>query len=283
MAARAGLSGIEFGVSIPGHGRRRRADERQRLRRCAGRRARVGRGRQRRRNRAAHARRSSASPIGARTSSPGRSSPSAVFRLRAASADQVKAALADLRERRKQAQPAGIKTFGSTFKNPGIRSAGGSHRRPAARCGRLPRAAGRRRGLQRQARQLRREPRRCDDGRGGRADGPGTPPGQRAIRGRARARGPAARARSRCPATGSADDRRAAPGRDAAGAGCGRAAAAAAGLASSTGCAPGSARAAAILWWRFSVVSRSSSLVAIHQVRVTGLSGPNVGPDRHAR
>ena len=30
----------------------------------------------------------------------------------------MKATLADLRERRKQAQPAGIKTFGSTFKNP---------------------------------------------------------------------------------------------------------------------------------------------------------------------
>jgi len=30
----------------------------------------------------------------------------------------VKTTLADLRERRKQAQPAGIKTFGSTFKNP---------------------------------------------------------------------------------------------------------------------------------------------------------------------
>ena len=32
-AAREGLSGIEFGVNIPGTRRRRRADERQRLRR----------------------------------------------------------------------------------------------------------------------------------------------------------------------------------------------------------------------------------------------------------
>jgi UDP-N-acetylmuramate dehydrogenase len=30
----------------------------------------------------------------------------------------VKAVLADLRARRKEAQPTGIKTFGSTFKNP---------------------------------------------------------------------------------------------------------------------------------------------------------------------
>lgn len=42
----------------------------------------------------------------------------AQFRLEPASTEQVKAKLADLRDRRKQAQPSGIKTFGSTFKNP---------------------------------------------------------------------------------------------------------------------------------------------------------------------
>jgi UDP-N-acetylenolpyruvoylglucosamine reductase len=40
------------------------------------------------------------------------------FKLEPADEQQVKATLADLRERRKEAQPAGIKTFGSTFKNP---------------------------------------------------------------------------------------------------------------------------------------------------------------------
>ncbi len=40
------------------------------------------------------------------------------FQLVPADQDQVKATLADLRGRRKAAQPAGIKTFGSTFKNP---------------------------------------------------------------------------------------------------------------------------------------------------------------------
>ncbi len=40
------------------------------------------------------------------------------FKLHPAEETDVKATLADLRERRKQAQPAGIKTFGSTFKNP---------------------------------------------------------------------------------------------------------------------------------------------------------------------
>jgi UDP-N-acetylmuramate dehydrogenase len=40
------------------------------------------------------------------------------FALRRAAPETVKAMLAELRERRRQAQPSGIKTFGSTFKNP---------------------------------------------------------------------------------------------------------------------------------------------------------------------
>jgi UDP-N-acetylenolpyruvoylglucosamine reductase len=42
----------------------------------------------------------------------------ASFALERSDPDTVKAELADLRERRREAQPAGIKTFGSTFKNP---------------------------------------------------------------------------------------------------------------------------------------------------------------------
>jgi UDP-N-acetylmuramate dehydrogenase len=42
----------------------------------------------------------------------------ASFALRRSDPSTVKAALADLRARRKEAQPSGIKTFGSTFKNP---------------------------------------------------------------------------------------------------------------------------------------------------------------------
>ena len=42
---------------------------------------------------------------------------------------------------RREAQPSGIKTFGSTFKNPRRRARRGPHRGPAARGGRLPRAA----------------------------------------------------------------------------------------------------------------------------------------------
>ncbi len=42
----------------------------------------------------------------------------AAFALSAAPADEVKLTLADMRRRRREAQPSGIKTFGSTFKNP---------------------------------------------------------------------------------------------------------------------------------------------------------------------
>ncbi|HXF01342.1 MAG TPA: hypothetical protein VN458_13465, partial [Solirubrobacterales bacterium] len=51
----------------------------------------------------------------------------ASFLLTPQDPDAVKATLADLRARRREAQPSGIKTFGSTFKNPedaGGRSAG---------------------------------------------------------------------------------------------------------------------------------------------------------------
>jgi UDP-N-acetylmuramate--alanine ligase len=42
----------------------------------------------------------------------------AAFKLTPSTPDAVKAQLADFRERRKATQPSGIKTFGSTFKNP---------------------------------------------------------------------------------------------------------------------------------------------------------------------
>jgi UDP-N-acetylmuramate dehydrogenase len=42
----------------------------------------------------------------------------ASFALEAAEPEAVKATLADMRRRRREAQPSGIKTFGSTFKNP---------------------------------------------------------------------------------------------------------------------------------------------------------------------
>jgi UDP-N-acetylenolpyruvoylglucosamine reductase len=42
----------------------------------------------------------------------------ASFQLQAAAPEEIKATLASMRERRREAQPSGIKTFGSTFKNP---------------------------------------------------------------------------------------------------------------------------------------------------------------------
>jgi UDP-N-acetylenolpyruvoylglucosamine reductase len=49
----------------------------------------------------------------------------ACFRLAAADPDAIRATLAEMRERRREAQPSGIKTFGSTFKNPGDERAEG--------------------------------------------------------------------------------------------------------------------------------------------------------------
>lgn len=42
----------------------------------------------------------------------------ASFRLQRGDPEEIKATLAGMRERRREAQPSGIKTFGSTFKNP---------------------------------------------------------------------------------------------------------------------------------------------------------------------
>jgi UDP-N-acetylenolpyruvoylglucosamine reductase len=50
---------------------------------------------------------------------------SACFRLDADDPADVKARMAAMRERRHEAQPSGIKTFGSTFKNPEDERAGG--------------------------------------------------------------------------------------------------------------------------------------------------------------
>jgi UDP-N-acetylmuramate dehydrogenase len=49
----------------------------------------------------------------------------ACFRLRGGDPETIRATLASMRERRRQAQPSGIRTFGSTFKNPDDERAGG--------------------------------------------------------------------------------------------------------------------------------------------------------------
>ena len=117
-AAREGLSGIEFGVNIPGTvggavrmnanaygGELARALEWVEIA-------------ERRGRRAPRSPASSGSPTAARTCAPGEIVVRASLLLAPADAEQVKARLGEMRRRRHQAQPQGIKTFGSTFKNP---------------------------------------------------------------------------------------------------------------------------------------------------------------------
>ncbi|MGO9822939.1 MAG: UDP-N-acetylmuramate dehydrogenase [Solirubrobacteraceae bacterium] len=117
QAARAGLSGIEFGVNIPGTvggavrmnanaygGELARALDWVDVVSAAGTERRTP-------DQLGFAyRRSSLAPgeVVARAS----------FALSKAASEDVKRTLADMRRRRKEAQPSGIKTFGSTFKNP---------------------------------------------------------------------------------------------------------------------------------------------------------------------
>ena len=49
----------------------------------------------------------------------------AAFALTTSDPETVKATLGEMRDKRREAQPSGIKTFGSTFKNPGDPRAGG--------------------------------------------------------------------------------------------------------------------------------------------------------------
>jgi len=116
-AAQAGLSGIEFGVNIPGTvggavrmnanaygGELARALEWVDVVSAAGTERRTP-------DRLGFAYRRSSLGAGEIVARAG-------FSLGRASAEEVKRTLADLRRRRKEAQPSGIKTFGSTFENP---------------------------------------------------------------------------------------------------------------------------------------------------------------------
>jgi UDP-N-acetylenolpyruvoylglucosamine reductase len=117
VAARVGLSGIEFGVNIPGTvggavrmnanaygGELARALEWVDVVTASG----------------TERRAPDAFEFSYRRSnlSAGEVVARARFALARTDADEVKATLAEMRRRRREAQPSGIKTFGSTFKNP---------------------------------------------------------------------------------------------------------------------------------------------------------------------
>jgi UDP-N-acetylmuramate dehydrogenase len=123
-AAQAGLTGIEFGVNIPGSvggavrmnanaygGELARALEWVDVVSAAG----------------TERRTPEALGFAYRRSNlkPGEIVARASFLLREAESTEVKATLAEMRAQRKAAQPSGIKTFGSTFKNPGDPGANG--------------------------------------------------------------------------------------------------------------------------------------------------------------
>ncbi|HUA73307.1 MAG TPA: UDP-N-acetylmuramate dehydrogenase [Solirubrobacteraceae bacterium] len=123
-AARAGLSGIEFGVNIPGTvggavrmnanaygGQLGRVLEWVRIVTAAG----------------VERRRPQQLGLAYRSSSLGAGEivACASLLLAPAPAAEVKATLAEMRRRRHEAQPQGIRTFGSTFKNPDDPQAGG--------------------------------------------------------------------------------------------------------------------------------------------------------------
>jgi UDP-N-acetylenolpyruvoylglucosamine reductase len=123
-AAQAGLTGLEFGISIPGTVG---GAVRMNANAYGGELARV----------LEHVTIASASGIERRAAqrlgfayrrsnlAGGEVVAEASFALEGAAPERVRATLAQLRARRREAQPSGIKTFGSTFKNPdGERTAG---------------------------------------------------------------------------------------------------------------------------------------------------------------
>ena len=123
-AAGWGLSGIEFGVNIPGSAG---GAVRMNANAYGGELARVlewvdvcdASGASRRRpDQLGFAYRSS-------NLEPGEVVSRASFRLTPAEPDSIRATLEGMRGRRREAQPSGIKTFGSTFKNPDAAEAGG--------------------------------------------------------------------------------------------------------------------------------------------------------------
>jgi UDP-N-acetylenolpyruvoylglucosamine reductase len=116
-AARAGLTGLEFGVNIPGTVG---GAVKMNANAYGGELGRILEWVEVATARGTHRRAPEDLGFGYRRSNlrPGEVVARAAFALAPASTDEVKATLARMRAQRHAAQPSGIKTFGSTFKNP---------------------------------------------------------------------------------------------------------------------------------------------------------------------
>ncbi len=204
-AAREGLSGLEFGVNIPGTvggavkmnanaygGDLSRVLEWVDVATPAG--------TERRAPRRSSASRYRSSNLGPREVVARR----LVRARRRAEPEAVKATLAEMRAARKAAQPSGIKTFGSTFKNPDDpRAEGRSAGVLLDEAGCRGLAVGGARFSEKHANFVE-NTRRGHHRRRDRADGGGPPPGARALRRGARARGAVPRRGRRVRAVGGA-------------------------------------------------------------------------------
>ncbi len=130
---RAGLTGLEFGLAIPGTVGRRRVGQRRRPRRGRGGGPRVGPRPRRGWHRGDRRRpRTSPWPTATAASSTGRPTRGAArdvvvdatFRLAPADPEVIKARLDDIRHWRQAHQPLGLPSAGSVFRNPAGDSAG---------------------------------------------------------------------------------------------------------------------------------------------------------------
>ena len=189
-AAGWGLSGLEFGINIPGTVGGAVKMNANAYGGELARGPRVGRRLHRRRARAPRARRARLRLPALEPRARARSSRGPRSRSRPATRRRSRPTLAEMRGSAPRGAALGDQDLRLDLQEPRRPPRRGPDRGPAARGGGLPRPARGGARFSDEARELRRERRRGDDRRRARADGGGPPPGPRALRRRARARGP---------------------------------------------------------------------------------------------
>ena len=183
---RRGARRLRVRLRDPRNGRRRRADERGRLRRRLERDPRARARRLRRTGPSGVRPPSSGSSTGAPDCAPARSSRAPSSGSSPSSPEEIKATVAELQAQRKAAQPTNKRTFGSVFKNPEHELSAG---RMLEACGLRGHRIGGAQISPRHANFIE----NAGEGtrrRRARVDGRSTPEGARGVRRRARARGP---------------------------------------------------------------------------------------------